>query len=391
MQRKGRYLVQASHIHTIYHQQAEEGGNGAQQHLPWTPLVGDQYGRGLVFSAVRLEEGNHLFYAHVRAKVAGSFSLRLERAVCAHKGAPPDASGGNGAGVVGRRDGPLPLDHTSPLRVFDPPWMPDMVGGKVMGGVVAVPLINVCDTPVNVTVDVRGEGKTHDAAFEAHLDAGVVTVAPGLATYLPVHVQRTAGDGGRPGLDGNGCPVTTSYIHLHATHAHPRSPSAPHTHTMSVPLALRCREATDSFLFSFVDHDGTPSHAAAVAPIEVQHNWTARSDLDDGYSQKPTFPILLTLHGTSISPQSQADSYKRMPRGSDKYTFGAAGLWTVAPTRHGAHNWEHTGYHTALRAACALAEVFAREHSAAWYSWPTDLCAIDAEVLLMELCVCMSL
>ena len=62
-------------------------------------------------------------------------------------------------------------------------------------------------------------------------------------------------------------------------------------------------------------------------------------------------PILLSLHGTGISPQDQADSYKHIPKGESDYAFGVTGYWLCAPDRHGAHNWEHTGHLTALAAA----------------------------------------
>lgn len=42
-------------------------------------------------------------------------------------------------------------------------------------------------------------------------------------------------------------------------------------------------------------------------------------------------PIVLTLHGTTISPQNQADSYKHMV--NEKFQFGFPLAWTLAPTR----------------------------------------------------------
>jgi len=152
-------------------------------------------------------------------------------------------------------------------------------------------------------------------------------------------------------------------------------------------LALRCRSPSQSFLFSFLDHDGTPSRAAAVAPPDAVDAARAAHRAPKKRSKKkaaaaaaaaaasagPGFgsgagelrvPVLLSLHGTSISPESQADSYKRKDDpGAPDYTFGVAGLWVVAPSRHGAHNWEHTGHLTALAATDALGVLSA---SVAW-------------------------
>ncbi len=41
--------------------------------------------------------------------------------------------------------------------------------------------------------------------------------------------------------------------------------------------------------------------------------------------------VLLTLHGTTVPPQNQADSYKHMVDG--KFIFGLEKAWTLAPTR----------------------------------------------------------
>ncbi|KAK3093303.1 hypothetical protein FSP39_013879 [Pinctada imbricata] len=49
---------------------------------------------------------------------------------------------------------------------------------------------------------------------------------------------------------------------------------------------------------------------------------------------------------------NQADSYKRMAEG--EYVFGVDNAWLLAPTRHGAHNWEGPGALTALQSLDAL-------------------------------------
>ncbi len=41
--------------------------------------------------------------------------------------------------------------------------------------------------------------------------------------------------------------------------------------------------------------------------------------------------VLLTMHGTTVPPQNQADSYKHMVDG--KFVFGLEHAWTLAPTR----------------------------------------------------------
>lgn len=67
--------------------------------------------------------------------------------------------------------------------------------------------------------------------------------------------------------------------------------------TTSIPLSLRCRSIHDAFLFTFIDHDGSVQSAAAVAP------------LGRGKEIVP-LPVVLSLHGTGVTAQSQAEAYK---------------------------------------------------------------------------------
>ena len=125
--------------------------------------------------------------------------------------------------------------------------------------------------------------------------------------------------------------------------------------SMGSPLLLRCRSmrGASSFVFTFVDHDGSPSHAAAISP------------LPRGRSRKrsagESVPILVSLHGTGVSASDQADAHKRLAKRrkknkkqNGKMVFGVKGKWTLAPTRFGAHNWEFTGQRSALAATLAL-------------------------------------
>lgn len=63
----------------------------------------------------------------------------------------------------------------------------------------------------------------------------------------------------------------------------------------------------------------------------------------------------ITICVLAVPPQNQADSYKRMENG--EWVFGVEGLWVVAPTRHGAHNWEGPGELTAMTALRSFAKL----------------------------------
>ena len=68
-----------------------------------------------------------------------------------------------------------------------------------------------------------------------------------------------------------------------------------------VTTHLRCRAAHETFIFTFLDHDGSVQHAAATAPLSPEPR--AAPDTMSA-------PVFLTLHGTGVSAQSQADAYK---------------------------------------------------------------------------------
>ena len=53
-----------------------------------------------------------------------------------------------------------------------------------------------------------------------------------------------------------------------------------------VSVSLRCRNSNESFLFTFLDHDGSVQHAATIKPLKP-------CSLD-------ICPVLLTLHGTGL-------------------------------------------------------------------------------------------
>ena len=53
-------------------------------------------------------------------------------------------------------------------------------------------------------------------------------------------------------------------------------------------INLRSRKLSESFVFTFLDHDGSVQHGAAIAPLKGCASGIC--------------PVLLTLHGTSMVP-----------------------------------------------------------------------------------------
>ena len=110
-----------------------------------------------------------------------------------------------------------------------------------------------------------------------------------------------------------------------------------------VTLTFRCRDVRrDTFRFNYIDADGSVSSGAARLPLPVD-------DLPQPGRQGLPWPCVLALHGTGVSASDQADSFK-LGNAQGGYNFGVQGAWLVAPSRHGAHNWEGVGMNSALSA-----------------------------------------
>jgi pimeloyl-ACP methyl ester carboxylesterase len=106
----------------------------------------------------------------------------------------------------------------------------------------------------------------------------------------------------------------------------------------SSEVVVRCRRfESETFLYTFLDRDGSVTSAAAVRPRTKQR-------------QLASLPAVVSLHGTGVSASSQADSYKVGRKDGRGFHFGVHDAWVVAPDRHGAHNWEGIGRHSALSA-----------------------------------------
>ena len=65
--------------------------------------------------------------------------------------------------------------------------------------------------------------------------------------------------------------------------------------------------------------------------------------------------------GTDLSRICFWVRYRAVGQRSDEFTFGFPSSWVLAPEREGAHNWEGTGYQTAMHALGVL-ETLSRTH-----------------------------
>ncbi|XP_062603242.1 uncharacterized protein LOC134265019 [Saccostrea cucullata] len=283
-ERDQNVLIQCLGIHTVY--------------IDDIPVASDVYHREKFWFGVHLSRGVHTVYIHLRTKVTANKKCTFQ------------------------------VD-SSPVRVLEPQFLPDIVNGYLFSKYISIPISNYHHSKwVKVS-------KISSAQVELALESPF-NLAPGQTSHIPVKFNT---ENKISSKDCEQFHLTLKIITSEGVY--------------SLPLQLRCRKSGQSFLFTFLDHDGSIQQAAAVEPIKQ-----CDSEL---------CPVLLTLHGTTVPPQNQADSYKRMEDG--EYIFGVDEAWLLAPTRHGAHNWEGPGALTALSALSSLEDLVKGQN---WVSQKID-------------------
>lgn len=316
-------------------------GNGS--HISY-PHAGDIYHGGRIASFIRLSQGEHLLVVRVRAKVQTTFHCHASEV------------------AVGK---PHLLNQL-------PTQSPDVVEGLLWGEWASLPVTNPGTSWLsNVRCTAIIEG---DEAKEAQ--SASYPVAPGGMIMLPCRLPATVRRikcARQAGSDDDFVSVTLRVRAIDPV-------TAEEVPIIDVAHQLRCRKLHQSALFTFRDHDGSVQSAAAVAPLPlgalpppVIRGGPAKKATKVSYAdpranatyEDGTVPVLLTLHGTGVTAQRQADSFKVKPAGAKDYVFGVEGYWLLAPSRHGAHNHQGTGHWHALSAIDALHALVSRIRSAA--------------------------
>ncbi|XP_022094674.1 uncharacterized secreted protein ARB_06907-like [Acanthaster planci] len=255
-------------------------------------IVADVYRRERYWFSVSLSPGIHTVYIRLRAK-------QTQVLKCSFKSAGSET-----------------------FEVHQPTMLPDLVEGHIFGNVLALPVTNLQSEKwlKNIRVTMARQGQGPPLELHQVKESGLpVNIAPGQTLLVAVTFQQA------PPLNNQGCSGDTSLV---------LEVSSSGSGSQQLPITLRCRKVGESFLFTFFDHDGSVQHAAAIQPLEDCPNNVC--------------PVLMTLHGTGVRAQNQADGYKRMHNG--RWIFGLETAWVLAPTRHGAHNWEGPGALTAMTA-----------------------------------------
>ena len=292
-------------------------------------LAGDQYRTGTVRTTVVLPPGVYSLRLRVRAKVQASFS-------CSVQAVRPAAINGVAAGRG--------VNTASPLVLHKPVHIPDLWLGRLSNAAtLAIPVTNGAATwlrslQVEVESSVACEPTSAAADDSDSVDGCVrlvalprpqgaaLALAPGQSSPVGVRLAlgtstcvavslRDARDAGVVACRGRALTVPESSCPLpfrvrargrfeHAGSDKEGASVAVSSGWMSAQL--RCRGPGDSFAFTFTGGDGSVRTAAAIAPLPLPRD--SVSTTQGGLPA--TVPVMLTMHGTGVSAQSQADAYK---------------------------------------------------------------------------------
>ena len=249
-------LIQCLGVHTVY--------------VGETPLTGDVYRRDNFWFSVHLFKGIHTVYVRLRTKVSADVKCSIQLAA-------------------------------STFVILEPHYLPDLYDGYLFAGHIALPIANYQSSKwlkgIKVSLTSQEDGSPLTIQ---QLEDKNFAIAPG--QIRPVNLR----------LQSDSPQILTICSNLKI-----KIKVSAGGVDLVYPLSLRCRRQRQSFLFTFVDPDGSVQHAAAVAPI-------LGCELN-------LCPVVVTQHGTTVPPQNQADSYKRMQAGD--FVFGVDHAWLLAPTR----------------------------------------------------------
>jgi len=241
-------------------------------HIDGIPVTGDVYHRDHFRFGASLNTGIHTVCIRARSKGSLAFSCSFEVSEAA-------------------------------FELHAPHFLPDLFAGRLFSGFIALPIANLHRVRWLRNIRVSIEESSESSSFRVRSQKSEFAVAPGQIRPVRFELQ-TVGDE----FVVSPCSQLVLTVKVSTSEG-----------SKSREIVLRCRTTSQSFLFTFLDHDGSVQHAAAIALV------------DSCKGRTEVCPVVLTLHGTTVPPQNQADSYKRMI--NNEFVFGFESAWVLAPTR----------------------------------------------------------
>ena len=170
-----------------------------------------------------------------------------------------------------------PADQAPSFQTH-PPVVPDLVNGRMFSNLISIPLTNHSPTKWLKITTLTLVSQTEGPDISLHLDKKQrLIVAPGqihsvVATFAFKDDKKTS----------DSCSVKDirGVLQLKSSEGFKDE----------ISFTIRCRRSNQSFLFTFIDHDGSIQTAAAIFPIVTEEADSVK-----------IYPVLLTLHSTGIT------------------------------------------------------------------------------------------
>jgi len=242
--RSGRYLLRCSPAH---HVEVDDD---------LRLLHGDVYSRGFAWSAMTLGPGRHTIYIRVRAKGSAALGCTIRAA-------------------------------SDPIEVFQTNMhSPDIVASSLVGSppMLAMHVLNTGTTWRRLSLRVarsqlppvahKSWAKGRSAPRVTDTAKSFTWLAPGQSLIMTAELALVFGDGDvqqtwaelAPG-DGD-CMMVWVHV-VEAQGGEGKEAGLEEIASAEIKTGLRCRQAQQSFVFTFRDHDGSPAHAAAKVGVHA--------------------------------------------------------------------------------------------------------------------------
>ena len=213
-------VIQCLGVHTVY--------------INDVPITGDVYRRDQYWFGVQLDQGVHTVFIKLRTKINAQISCSFQTA-------------------------------KNSFQLLSPSFMPDLVDGRLFGRYISLPVANYHSSKaLQISKVVLNDLVPKDSEIQNRLQVKVlkspINVQPGQIYSLLL--ELSADEITLPIIPQCSIPESSWDLKFNVKVTTSMGVS-------SLPLALRCRQERQSFLFTFLDHDGSVQHAASIQPLLV--------------------------------------------------------------------------------------------------------------------------
>lgn len=340
----GQYSIHCPGVHTLYIHNDDTT----------SILTGDVYRAGMIRGSVHLKRGPVGIALPLRGAGSTQYSCKLTLGTAT---STPSVYVLDGARMLSNL---LLLPTAGFVSIHGE--INEKTDGLLLSPYFSIIIENPHHQPLNVSFNLRSpltEKVQLRVALtsESYIDsANYVTIESGQVMTVPLELYVVSSQAkSTSSWDGLLLPCSKGVSSFITVVIHTQG--AQNTATMS-PLEFTCRAIDQSFLLTYLDHDGTTSQAAVIFPLVDKARRIKHTP-----HHSVTFPVLLSLHGTGITPMNQADAYKQMSPPARDYSFGVRDYWVIAPSRHGAHNWEAVGALSAWTSVTSVQKFMSRINS----------------------------